>query len=248
MLNSRTKKLARNSTQELLLTSDSDDVFVDCDTEKAIHSSNKKSAKLKTNKKTEFKKITKEGMGAESEQCISRKITLEEIERENHILQKAENDLKELKIKVEEKEIIFEKLLLELKRMAYVFNKVREIDISTAGKEFSDESMVGFINIRRGTVLLCDSFMHSIISTRKTLSKMLFLFKDGRLTIEQRKELVEKGPFNLIFHGVVPDWIEMHELVDDDPEFMRDIIVQRIRSLIRDEVNYNMVVLGYVAF
>ena len=40
----------------------------------------------------------------------------------------------------------------------------------------------------------------------------------------------------------------MHELVDDDPEFMRDIIVQRIRSLIRDEVNYNMVVLGYVAF
>ena len=44
----------------------------------------------------------------------------------------------------------------------------------------------------------------------------------------------------------MPDWIEMHELVDDDPEFMRDIIVQRIRSLIRDEVNYNMVVLGYV--
>ena len=186
MLNSRTKKLARNSTQELLLTSDSDDVFVDCDTEKAIHSSNKKSVKLKTNKKTEIKKITKEGMGAESEQCISRKITLEEIERENHILQKAENDLKELKIKVEEKEIIFEKLLLELKRMAYVFNKVREIDISTAGKEFSDESMVGFINIRRGTVLLCD-IMHSIISTRKTLSKMLF-FLQGWSTYNRTKK------------------------------------------------------------
>jgi hypothetical protein len=37
----------------------------------------------------------------------------------------------------------------------------------------------------------------------------------------------------------VPDWIEQHELVDDDPEFMRDIIMQRIRSLIRNEVNYN---------
>lgn len=72
------------------------------------------------------------------------------------------------------------------------------------------------------------------------------LFKDGRLAIEQRKELVEKGPFNLIFHGVVPDWIETHELVDDDPEFMREIIMQRIRALIRDEVNYNEYFLGYL--
>ena len=148
MLTSRTKKAARNSTQELLLASDNDDVFVDCDTQKSIQSGNKKSAKAKTLKRTESKKIIKVGMEAESEHCIPRKMTWnskEEIQREDHILQKAENDFKQLKLKVEEKEIVFKKLLLELKRMAYVFNKVREIDISTAGKEFSDEKKVGFI-------------------------------------------------------------------------------------------------------
>ena len=66
-------------------------------------------------------------------------MTKEQIERENKKLRKAEKDLDELRIKMEEKEIIFHKLLLELKRMSYIFNKVKEIDIRTAGKEFEKE-------------------------------------------------------------------------------------------------------------
>ena len=66
-------------------------------------------------------------------------MTKKQIERENRKLLKAEKDLEELRIKMEEKEIIFHKLLLELKRMSYIFNKVKEIDIRTAGKEFEKE-------------------------------------------------------------------------------------------------------------
>ena len=58
-----------------------------------------------------------------------------------------------------------------------------------------------------------------------------------RQTIEQRKELMEKGPFNLIFHGVEPDWIETE--MDDDPEFRRDVIEQKVKTLIRDGVSEN---------
>ena len=59
-------------------------------------------------------------------------------------------------------------------------------------------------------------------------------FQDKRLTIEQRKVDLDKGPFNLIFHGVEPDWIEAE--MDDDPDFIRDVIGQRMKTLIRDEV------------
>ena len=52
--------------------------------------------------------------------------------------------------------------------------------------------------------------------------------------MEQRKEFLDKGPFNLIFHGVEPDWIE--EEMDDDPDFIRDVIMQRMKIIIRDEV------------
>ena len=45
---------------------------------------------------------------------------------------------------------------------------------------------------------------------------------------------LDKGPFNLIFHGVEPDWIEAE--MDDDPDFIRDVIGQRMKTLIRDEV------------
>ena len=74
-------------------------------------------------------------------------ITQDQIERENRILQKAEKDLEELKVKIEEKEIIFNKLLLELKRMSYIFNKVKEIDVGmlAAGKEINDEVVVGYV-------------------------------------------------------------------------------------------------------
>ena len=54
------------------------------------------------------------------------------------------------------------------------------------------------------------------------------------LSHSQRKELMEKGPFNLVFHGIQPDWIE--EEMDDDPEFKRDVLEQKIRSIIRDQV------------
>ena len=39
----------------------------------------------------------------------------------------------------------------------------------------------------------------------------------------------------MIFHGLEPDWIEAE--MDDDPEFIRDVIGQRIRTMIREEVN-----------
>ena len=41
------------------------------------------------------------------------------------------------------------------------------------------------------------------------------------LTHQQRKELMEKGPFNLVFHGLKADWIE--EEMADDEEFKREI-------------------------
>ena len=52
--------------------------------------------------------------------------------------------------------------------------------------------------------------------------------------MEQRKELVDKGPFNLIFHGVEPDWIEAE--MCDDPDFTRDVILQRMKTIIKEEV------------
>ena len=70
----------------------------------------------------------------------NREMTKEEIARENLILLKAEEKMKELKIKIEQKEIICHKLFLELKRMAYIFNKVKEIEIGMAAKEKTDET------------------------------------------------------------------------------------------------------------
>lgn len=45
---------------------------------------------------------------------------------------------------------------------------------------------------------------------------------------------MEKGPFNLVFHGIKADWIE--EEMADDEEFKRDVLEQKIRTLIREEV------------
>ena len=55
------------------------------------------------------------------------------------------------------------------------------------------------------------------------------------LTHQQRKDLIEKGPFNLVFHGLKADWIE--EEMADDEEFKRDVLEQKIRTLIREEVS-----------
>ena len=83
---------------------------------------------------------------------FSGEMTKQQRERENKKLSKAEKDLEELRIQMEEKEIIFHKLLLELKRMSYIFNKVKEIDIRTAGQVFEkDESKVMSVEF----VLIC---------------------------------------------------------------------------------------------
>ena len=66
--------------------------------------------------------------------------------------------------------------------------------------------------------------------------KKFQLAKSG-LTPQQRKELLDKGPFNLVFHGIEPDWIE--EEMADDEEFKRDVLEQKIRTIMRDEVCLN---------
>ena len=89
---------------------------------------------------------------SENIESFSGEMTKQQIERENKKLSKAEKDLQELRIQMEEKEIIFHKLLLELKRMSYIFNKVKEIDIRTAGQVFEkDESKVMSVEF----VLIC---------------------------------------------------------------------------------------------
>ena len=69
------------------------------------------------------------------------------------------------------------------------------------------------------------------------MRKLSFFFLQATnrsMTVEQRKEMIEKGPFNLVFHGVEADWIETE--MDDDPEFKRDVLEQKVKNLIRDEV------------
>ena len=87
MLSSRTKNTARNSTHELLITSDNDDVFEVCDREKAVPSSKKKGVNVKTIKRTEINNKIQEYLGDESEHN-DREMTPEEIKREEHVLQK----------------------------------------------------------------------------------------------------------------------------------------------------------------
>jgi hypothetical protein len=71
-------------------------------------------------------------------------MTKEEIERENQVLQNEEEKLEGLKVQTAEKEIIFNKLLLELKRMLYIFSKVKEIDINTPIIEVKEEPKVSY--------------------------------------------------------------------------------------------------------
>ena len=103
----------------------------------------------------------------------------DEIEKENRILQKAEQKLAELKVKAEEKQIIFNKLLLEMKRMIYIFNKAKEVDILTVCKEITEEPKVfvcsassflikfHYIKIT-GILLFHFSFLNSIFNLGKT--------------------------------------------------------------------------------
>ena len=97
-----------------------------------------RSQRTKPNESEELN-IASKNFGDEDDER-TRVMTKEEIARENLILLKAEEKIKELKIKIEQKEIICHKLFLELKRMAYIFNKVKEIDIGMAAKEKTDET------------------------------------------------------------------------------------------------------------
>lgn len=54
------------------------------------------------------------------------------------------------------------------------------------------------------------------------------------MTYKDRLEALEKGPFNIVFHGIEPDWIEQ-EMADDD-DFKKDVLEQRIKKIIKDEV------------
>ena len=83
-----------------------------------------------------------------------RQMTKDEIEKENQVLKKAEEKLEELKTKSAEKEIIFHKILLEIKRMVYIFNKVKDIDVHTAGKEFNEVPKVSLLATKRGNKIL----------------------------------------------------------------------------------------------
>ena len=82
------------------------------------------------------------------------------------------------------------------------------------------------------------------------------------MSFKERAEMLEKGPFNLVnlifvrkysgfpimllissqvFHGVESDWME--EEMADDPEFKRDVLEQRIKKIIKDEVRDEFVLL-----
>ena len=97
-----------------------------------------KSQRTKRNESEELN-VASESFGDDDGER-TREMTKEEIARENLILLKAEEKMKELKIKIEQKEMICHKLLLELKRMTYIFNKVKEIEIGMAATEKKDET------------------------------------------------------------------------------------------------------------
>ena len=48
---------------------------------------------------------------------------------------------------------------------------------------------------------------------------------------------MQEGPFNIVFHGVEPDWIE--EEMADDPEFKQDVLELRMKKLLKDEASSN---------
>lgn len=59
--------------------------------------------------------------------------------------------------------------------------------------------------------------------------------EDGQISFKERQEQLDKGPYNLVFHGLEPDWIE--DEMADDLDFKRDVLEQRIRKMIKEEVS-----------
>ena len=58
--------------------------------------------------------------------------------------------------------------------------------------------------------------------------------------------MAERGPFNAVFHGIQPDWIE--EEMDDDIDFKKDVLEQRIRTIIRDQVQKLVKLINFTDF
>ena len=46
---------------------------------------------------------------------------------------------------------------------------------------------------------------------------------------------MQNGPFNIVFHGIKPDWIE--EEMADDPDFKKDVLELRMKKLLKEEVS-----------
>ena len=137
---SPTKKTARSLSKGGLTSKESLELLSEMETkEKNI---NYKTTKRKGSKR---KSVSDEEMVLPLQLDLPPKpMTKEEIEIENLVLQNAEEKLEGLKVQAAQKEIILNKLILELKRMVYIFSKVKEIDINTAGKEFLEEPKVSY--------------------------------------------------------------------------------------------------------
>lgn len=51
---------------------------------------------------------------------------------------------------------------------------------------------------------------------------------------KERLEAAQNGPFNIVFHGIKPDWIEAE--MADDPDFKKDVLELRMKKLLKEEV------------
>ena len=141
---SPTKKATRSLSKGGLTPTEAKDLLTEIEKEPPVSNNQQRKTKNKGSKRKGSKE--KKGDLIEPDLALTsepapppREMTKEEIAREEHVLQCAEEKLETLKTKAAEKEIIFNKLLLELKRMMYIFSKVKEIDINTAGKELNTE-------------------------------------------------------------------------------------------------------------
>ena len=145
---SPTKKSVRSLSKGGLTADEGINLLNEMGKEKVTSSVKQKPGRTKKSKNKEEKRqsLEDEDIKLPAQADLPQRVcTKEEIERENSVLQKAEEKLEDLKVKAAEKEIIFDKLLQELKRMMYIFNKVKEIDINVTSRiELNDESKVQY--------------------------------------------------------------------------------------------------------
>ena len=143
---SPTKKNVRSLSKGGLTADEGIHLLNEMGKEKATSSNKQKTGRTKKSKNKEEKRpsFEDEDIKLPAQADLPQRVcTKEEIEREDKVLQKAEEKLEDLKVKAAEKEIIFDKLLQELKRMMYIFNKVKEIDINVTSRiELNEESKV----------------------------------------------------------------------------------------------------------